>query len=384
MEIYFDNSATTQVFPCVREVMMRTMEDDFGNPSSMHRKGMDAENYIRTAKTQIAKTLKVDEKEILFTSGGTESNNTAILGTVSANPRLGKHLITSAIEHPSVANTMHWLEGQGYRVTYLPVDHEGRISLEDLAAAIDDETILISIMMVNNEIGKREPIEEISRVIKEKNPNTIFHVDAVQAYGKYVIRPKKWGIDLMSVSGHKIHGPKGIGFLYIRDKVKINPIIFGGEQQKGLRSGTENVPGIAGLGAAAEEIYREHESRTAYLYGCKSRMTEGLLQLEGVTVNGPAVDDGAPHVVSASFAGVRSEVLLHALEDKRIYVSAGSACASNHPGLSSTLVAIGLDPKLLDCTLRFSFSIFTTEEEVDETLKALKELLPFLRKYTRK
>lgn len=350
----------------------------------MHRKGMDAENYIRTAKTQIAKTLKVDEKEILFTSGGTESNNTAILGTVSANPRLGKHLITSAIEHPSVANTMHWLEGQGYRVTYLPVDHEGRISLEDLAAAIDDETILVSIMMVNNEIGTREPIEEISRVIKEKNPNTIFHVDAVQAYGKYVIRPKKWGIDLMSVSGHKIHGPKGIGFLYIRDKVKINPIIFGGEQQKGLRSGTENVPGIAGLGAAAEEIYREHESRTAYLYGCKSRMTEGLLQLEGVTVNGPAVDDGAPHVVSASFAGVRSEVLLHALEDKGIYVSAGSACASNHPGLSSTLVAIGLDPKLLDCTLRFSFSIFTTEEEVDETLKALKELLPFLRKYTRK
>ena len=384
MEIYFDNSATTPVFPCVREVMMRTMEDDFGNPSSMHRKGMDAENYIRTAKTQIAKTLKVDEKEILFTSGGTESNNTAILGTVSANPRLGKHLITSAIEHPSVANTMHWLEGQGYRVTYLPVDHEGRISLEDLAAAIDDETILVSIMMVNNEIGTREPIEEISRVIKEKNPNTIFHVDAVQAYGKYVIRPKKWGIDLMSVSGHKIHGPKGIGFLYIRDKVKINPIIFGGEQQKGLRSGTENVPGIAGLGAAAEEIYREHESRTAYLYGCKSRMTEGLLQLEGVTVNGPAVDDGAPHVVSASFAGVRSEVLLHALEDKGIYVSAGSACASNHPGLSSTLVAIGLDPKLLNCTLRFSFSIFTTEEEVDETLKALKELLPFLRKYTRK
>ena len=384
MEIYFDNSATTPVFPCVREVMMRTMEDDFGNPSSMHRKGMDAENYIRTAKTQIAKTLKVDEKEILFTSGGTESNNTAILGTVSANPRLGKHLITSAIEHPSVANTMHWLEGQGYRVTYLPVDHEGRISLEDLAAAIDDETILVSIMMVNNEIGTREPIEEISRVIKEKNPNTIFHVDAVQAYGQYVIRPKKWGIDLMSVSGHKIHGPKGIGFLYIRDKVKINPIIFGGEQQKGLRSGTENVPGIAGLGAAAEEIYREHESRTAYLYGCKSRMTEGLLQLEGVTVNGPAVDDGAPHVVSASFAGVRSEVLLHALEDKGIYVSAGSACASNHPGLSSTLVAIGLDPKLLDCTLRFSFSIFTTEEEVDETLKALKELLPFLRKYTRK
>lgn len=384
MEIYFDNSATTPVFPVVRETMMRTLESDFGNPSSMHRKGMDAEHYVREAKARIARTLKVEEKEILFTSGGTESNNLAIMGVASAHSRQGKHLITTAIEHPSVSATMHHLEEQGYRVTYLPVDHEGRISLTDLENAITEETILVSVMMVNNEIGTREPIEEIGTLIKKKNPQTLFHVDAIQGYGKYQIRPKKWNIDLLSVSGHKIHGPKGVGFLYIRDKIKINPIVFGGEQQKGLRSGTENVPGIAGLGAAAEEIYRDHDARIEKLYRCKERMVNGLQSLENVTVNGPAPREGAPHVVSASFAGIRSEVLLHALEERGIYVSAGSACASNHPGLSSTLIAIGLDSRLLDCTLRFSFSIFTTEEEVDETLKVLAELLPFLRRFTRK
>lgn len=384
MEIYFDNSATTPVFPVVRETMMRTLEADFGNPSSMHRKGMDAEHYVREAKARIARTLKVEEKEILFTSGGTESNNLAIMGVASAHSRQGKHLITTAIEHPSVSATMHHLEEQGYQVTYLPVNHEGKISLTDLENAITDETILVSVMMVNNEIGTREPIEEIGALVKKKNPQTLFHVDAIQGYGKYQIRPKKWNIDLLSVSGHKIHGPKGVGFLYIRDKIKINPIVFGGEQQKGLRSGTENVPGIAGLGAAAEEIYRDHDARIEKLYRCKERMVNGLKSLENVTVNGPAPREGAPHVISASFAGIRSEVLLHALEERGIYVSAGSACASNHPGLSSTLIAIGLDSRLLDCTLRFSFSIFTTEEEVDETLQALAELLPFLRRFTRK
>lgn len=384
MEIYFDNSATTPVFPVVRETMMRTLEADFGNPSSMHRKGLEAEQYVRQARAQIARTLKVEEKEIFFTSGGTESNNLALMGAASAHARQGKHLITSAIEHPSVSNTMRHLEEQGYSVTYLPVDREGRVSPADLEAALTPETILVSIMLVNNEIGTREPVEEIGTRIKKKNPRTLFHVDAIQGYGKYVIRPKKWNIDLLSVSGHKIHGPKGVGFLYIRDKVKLQPIVFGGEQQKGLRSGTENVPGIAGLGAAAEEIYRDHEARIEALYRCKERMVNGLKALDHVTVNGPAPRAGAPHVVSASFAGIRSEVLLHALEERGIYVSAGSACASNHPGLSSTLVAIGLDQKLLDCTLRFSFSIYTTEEEVDETLRVLAELLPFLRRFTRR
>ena len=383
MEIYFDNSATTPVFPCVREVMMRTMEDDFGNPSSMHRKGMDAEKYIRAAKTQIAKTLKVDEKEILFTSGGTESNNTAILGTVSANPRLGKHLITSAIEHPSVANTMHWLEGQGYRVTYLPVDHEGRISLEDLAAAIDDETILVSIMMVNNEIGTREPIEEISRVIKEKNPNTIFHVDAIQAYGKYRICPKKLGIDLLSVSGHKIHAPKGTGFLYIKDKTKIKPIIYGGGQQKGMRSGTENVPGAAALGEAAMEIYENFDEKIAHMYALKKHFIEEVTKIEGVMINGKTGEDSAPQIVSVTIQGVRSEVMLHSLEEKEIYVSAGSACSSNKPAPSKTLQGIGLKKADLEGTIRFSFCVNTTEAEIGYAIEQLKEIIPFRRKFTR-
>ena len=384
MEAYLDNSATTRCCEEAAQLVVKLLTEDYGNPSSLHNKGVIAENYMNDARKKIAKTLKVQEKEICFTSGGTESNNLAIIGVAEANKRSGKHVITTSIEHPSVSATMVYLEEHGYEVTYLPVDAYGVISLDDLKAAIRPDTILVSLMQVNNEIGAVEPIAEAGALIKQCNPQTLFHVDAIQSYGKMRIYPAKMHVDLLSVSGHKIHGPKGSGFLYIKDKTKIHPLLNGGGQQRGMRSGTENVPGIAGLGAAAEEIYREHESRTAYLYGCKSRMTEGLLQLEGVTVNGPAVDDGAPHVVSASFAGVRSEVLLHALEDKGIYVSAGSACASNHPGLSSTLVAIGLDPKLLDCTLRFSFSIFTTEEEVDETLKALKELLPFLRKYTRK
>lgn len=384
MEIYFDNSATTPVFPGVREVMLRTMSEDFGNPSSMHRKGLAAEQYVRTAREQIARTLKVAEKEIFFTSGGTESNNLAIIGAARAHARQGRHLITTAIEHPSVSNTMHYLEGEGYRVTYLPVDAQGRVSPEELAAALTPETTLVSIMMVNNEIGARQPIEELGAVIKRLSPQTLLHVDAVQGYGKYWIRPKKWQIDLLSVSGHKIHGPKGVGFLYVRDKVRLLPIVFGGEQQKGLRSGTENVPGIAGLGAAAEEIYREHEARTERLYECRERLMAGLSQFPEVRLNGPLGREGAPHIVSASFAGVRSEVLLHALEDKGIYVSSGSACASNHPGLSSTLVAIGLEPKWLDCTLRFSMNIMSTPQEVDQVLAALAELLPVLRRYTRR
>ncbi|WP_434311094.1 cysteine desulfurase family protein [Hominifimenecus sp. rT4P-3] len=383
-EIYLDNSATTQTFPEVREKMMQTMAEDFGNPSSMHRKGMDAEQYIRCAKKQIARSLKVEEKEIFFTSGGTESNNLAIIGTAMANRRAGKHLITSAIEHPSVSETMRYLEEQGFTVTYLPVDALGRVSVDALVDAVTPETILVSIMAVNNEIGTREPIEEIGPKIKEKNPSCLFHVDAVQGFGKYVYRPKAAKIDLLSVSAHKIHGPKGVGFLYVQDGVKIRPIVFGGEQQKGLRSGTENVPGIAGLGTAVEEIYRDHESRIDHLYACKERLVQGLRQLPDVTVNGPEGREGAPHVVSASFGGVRSEVLLHALEEKGIYVSAGSACSSNHPGLSSTLVSIGLPKRLLESTLRFSMSIFTTEKEIDETLAELEALLPFLRRFTRK
>ncbi|MBQ7796962.1 MAG: cysteine desulfurase [Lachnospiraceae bacterium] len=382
-EVYFDNSATTRVFDSVRDIMVQALMADYGNTSSKHMKGVEAEGYIKTAREEIAKSLKVKEKEIIFTSGGTESNNMALIGTAMANKRAGNHLITTCIEHASIYNTMSFLEEQGFRVTYLPVDHNGHVSLDALREAICDETILISVMYVNNEMGAVEPIEEIAKIIKEKKSKAYFHVDAIQGFGKYVIRPKKLGIDLMSVSAHKIHGPKGVGFLYVDEKVKIKPIIFGGGQQKNMRSGTENVPGCAGLGMAVKEIYKNHEEKINHLYALKDRMVKGLQEIDGVTVHGLTGRDSAPQIVSAGFEGTRAEVLLHALEDRGIYVSSGSACSSNHPGVSGTLKGIGVKDSLLDATLRFSFGIYNTEEEVDYCLEQLKELLPMLRRYRR-
>ena len=384
MEAYFDNSATTKVLVCVKDAVVDAMCVNYGNAAAKHRKGVEAENLIREAKKAIADTLKVQEKEILFTSGGTESNNTALIGTALANRRAGKHLITTGVEHPSIYNTMSFLEEMGFEVTYLPVDHLGHISLEDLEKAIREDTILVSVMYVNNEVGAVEPIEAISQCIKKKNPKTLFHVDAIQAYGKYKIRPKKQGIDLLSVSGHKIHAPKGVGFLYIRDGVKIRPILFGGGQQKGMRSGTENVPGCVGLGVAAREAYKDFDARIEKLYTLREHLIAGLKPLGGVTINGSEDRTNAPQIVSASFEGVRSEVLLHALEDKGVYVSSGSACSSNHPGISGTLKGIGVKKELLDSTIRFSLGDLNTEEEVDYAIGVLGELLPVLRRYQMK
>ena len=384
MEAYFDNSATTKVLDCVKDAVVDAMCVNYGNAAAKHRKGVEAENLIREAKKAIADTLKVQEKEILFTSGGTESNNTALIGTALANRRAGKHLITTGVEHPSIYNTMSFLEEMGFEVTYLPVDHLGHISLEDLENAIREDTILVSVMYVNNEVGAVEPIEAISQCIKKKNPKTLFHVDAIQAYGKYKIRPKKQGIDLLSVSGHKIHAPKGVGFLYIRDGVKIRPILFGGGQQKGMRSGTENVPGCVGLGVAAREAYKDFDARIEKLYTLREHLIAGLKPLGGVTINGSEDRTNAPQIVSASFEGVRSEVLLHALEDKEVYVSSGSACSSNHPGISGTLKGIGVKKELLDSTIRFSLGDLNTEEEVDYAIGVLGELLPVLRRYQMK
>ena len=384
MEAYFDNSATTKVLDCVKDAVVDAMCVNYGNAAAKHRKGVEAENLIREAKKAIADTMKVQEKELLFTSGGTESNNTALIGTALANRRAGKHLITTGVEHPSIYNTMSFLEEMGFEVTYLPVDHLGHISLEDLEKAIREDTILVSVMYVNNEVGAVEPIEAISQCIKKKNPKTLFHVDAIQAYGKYKIRPKKQGIDLLSVSGHKIHAPKGIGFLYIRDGVKIRPILFGGGQQKGMRSGTENVPGCVGLGVAAREAYKDFDARIEKLYTLREHLIAGLKPLGGVTINGSEDRTNAPQIVSASFEGVRSEVLLHALEDKGVYVSSGSACSSNHPGISGTLKGIGVKKELLDSTIRFSLGDLNTEEEVDYAIGVLGELLPVLRRYQMK
>ena len=383
MEAYFDNSATTRVLDSVKDIVVKTMTEDYGNPAAKHRKGMEAEQYIREARKIIADSMKVQEKEILFTSGGSESNNMALIGTAWANQRAGKHIISTAIEHPSVYNPLGVLEELGFEVTILPVDHDGHISLKELEEAIRPDTILVSTMYVNNEVGAVEPVEEISRVIKAKNPSALYHVDAIQAYGKYVIRPKKQGIDLLSVSSHKIHGPKGVGFLYIRNGVKIKPLIYGGGQQAGLRSGTENVPGVAGFGAAAKEMYTNHAEKIQKLIELKDYMTDRLGEIEGTVINSKKGEASAPQIVSVSFEGVRSEVLLHALEDKGVYVSSGSACSSNHPGISGTLKGIGVAQKLLDSTIRMSFGMFNTKEEVDYTIDVLKELVPVLRRYQR-
>ena len=383
MQAYLDNSATTVCEPGVVEKVVQMMSITFGNPSAMHNKGVEAENYVKEAKEIIAKTLKVQEKEIIFTSGGTESNNMAIMGCAAANHRMGRHLITTRIEHPSVGNVMKHMEEEGYEVTYLPVDENGIVKLDKLREALRPDTMLVSIMHVNNEIGAVQPIEEIGKMIKANNPATLFHVDAIQGYGKYRIFPKKMNIDLLSVSGHKIHGPKGVGFLYCDSKVKMKPIIFGGGQQKDLRSGTENVPGIAGLGEAAKEIYTDFEAKIEQLYEIKEYFVEKISQLEGVRMNGLTGRDAAPHVVSVSFPGVRSEVLLHSLEDREVYASAGSACSSNKPAVSATLKAINAPKEHLDSTLRFSFSVHTTKEEIDYCVEVLKGLLPMLRRYAR-
>lgn len=385
MEAYLDNAATTKVFPEVRDMMIRVMEEDFGNPSSKHTKGITAENYIKEAKEAICAQLKCKPKEIIFTSGGTESNNMAFIGTAIANKRAGKHVITTRIEHASVHEPMAYLEEMGYEVTYLPVDSTGRVSVEELENAIRKDTFLVSVMYVNNEVGSVEPIEQIGQMLKKKYPQILFHVDAIQAFGKYKIVPKKLGVDMMSVSGHKIHGPKGSGFLYVNEKVKIRPILFGGGQQDGMRSGTENVPAIAGLGTAVQKIYKNHLEKRAQLYRLKQRLIAGLQDIEGVTVNAliDPIEDTAPHIVSVSFDDIRSEVMLHALAQKGVFVSSGSACSSNHPELSGTLQAIGVKSELLDSTLRFSFSVMTTQEEIDYAVEVVKEVLPVLRRFTR-
>lgn len=382
MEVYLDNSATTRCFDQVAALITQIMCEDYGNPSSLHRKGVQAEKYIRYAKDVIARNLKVNEKEIFFTSGGTESDNLAIRGGAYANCRSGRHLITTQIEHPAVLQTMKYLEEEGFRVTYLPVDAKGCIRLEDLERAITGETILVSIMHTNNEVGSLQPVAQAGALIKRMNPKILFHVDAVQGYGKFKIYPKKMKIDLLSVSAHKIHGPKGVGFLYVDEKVKIKPIVFGGGQQGGIRSGTENVPGIAGMAKAVEMIYGNLDQEIEKLYIIKKAFVDGMRKLDDVVVNGCPDENGAPHVVSVSIRGVRSEVLLHALEDKGIYVSAGSACSAHKPQPSATLRAMGIPQDLLGSTIRFSFSVFTTMEEINYTLQAMYDIIPMLRKYT--
>ena len=384
MEVYFDNSATTRCYDSVKDIVVKAMTEDFGNPSAMHLKGVEAEKYIKSSAESLARLLKVQEKEILFTSGGTESDNLALIGAAFANKRSGNHIITTSVEHPAVSQPALFLQEQGFEVTYLPVDSRGVVKMDALKAVLREDTILVSVMYVNNEVGAVMPVEEIAALVHEKSPKALFHVDAIQAFGKYRIYPKKMGIDRLSVSGHKIHGPKGVGFLYINEKAKIQPQILGGGQQGGMRSGTDNVPGIAGLGAAAVEIYKNLEENVENMYRLKEHIAQGLEKIGDIRINGMDLREGAPQILSISVMGVRSEVLLHSLEERGIYVSAGSACSSHKRKPSATLAAMGMSKDQIESTVRLSFCEENTIEEADYFLQVMGELVPMLRRYSRR
>lgn len=383
MKVYLDNAATTRAYEEVGDLVKKVMCEDFGNPSSRHILGMEAEEYITKAKESLAKQMKVSPKEIIFTSGGTESDNLAIIGSALASKRRGKHIITTNVEHPAVYNTLAFLEEEGFEVTYLKVNREGRVEPADLKKALREDTILVSIMHVNNEIGSIMPLKELGETIKNYNPQIIFHVDGIQAYGKLMVHPKEFNCDLYSVSGHKLHGPKGVGLLYKKGNVRIHPIIFGGGQQKDLRSGTENVPGIAGIALASKMMYKSYKDNYNNAKDLKAYLIAGLNKIEDISINSLESEEFSPYIVSVSVAGIRGEVLLHALEEKDIYVSSGSACSSNHPAISGVLKAIGVNEKFVDSTIRFSFCEFNTREEIDYTLETLYNIVPMLRRYTR-
>lgn len=372
MEIYLDNGATTKPRKEVIDIINKSFTEYYGNPSSLHKKGVEIEKMIRKARKQVAKALGADEGEIYFTSGGTESNNLAILGALEGNKRRGNHIITTKIEHPSVLNVFKVLEERGYDVTYLSVNKKGQIDVEELKNSIKDDTVLISIMYVNNEVGTIQPIEKISKMLSGMEKRPIFHVDAIQAFGKIKFSLKKLNVDLMSISGHKIHGPKGIGALYVKKGTKIKSIIFGGNQETGIRSGTENVHGILGLGVAAELVKKEFSENTNKMKKLKIRLFNGINEnIDNIKVNGFIDEISAPHILNVSFLGIRGEVLLHSLEQDGIYVSTGSACSSKKKSFSHVLEEMGLSEKEMEGAIRISFSPYNTEEEIDYVIERL-------------
>lgn len=378
--VYLDNSATTRTDPEVIRVMADVMEKVYGNPSSLHGIGDKAHRLIGEAREAVARTLGVQPREIVFTSGGTESNNLAIKGVAEQFRNRGRHLITTEVEHPSVYQAFRQLEERGWRVTYLPVDRLGRVSEEDVEKALTEDTVLVSVMHVNNEVGTIQPVEAIGRVLRSR-PKVIFHVDAVQAFGKLELDPVRWGVDLLSISGHKFHGPKGVGALYIREGLRLTPLLAGGGQEGGLRSGTENVPGIAGLAKAS--ILAQQRRETARQW---QRWKEELIQavtsrLEGVVVNGDTTTEGgAPHILSLSFPGLKSEVIVHALEQEKVFVSSKSACSSKKETPSRVLTAMGLDDRTAIGSIRISMGYDTVESDIRQCAQALIRVIPELQR----
>lgn len=381
MRIYLDNSATTKPYDEVVESMIKSLTEDYENPSAAHSMGMKIEKNIKNIRRNIAKTLGAKEKEIVFTSGGTECNNMIIRSCANLNKHKGKHIISTSIEHPSVLNTLSDLENEGYEVTYLPVNSEGKISVDDLEKNLREDTILVSVMFVNNEVGSIQPIKEIGDILKNRKDKIFFHVDAVQGYGKIDFRPSRYNIDFMSVSGHKIHGPKGIGFMYMKDGNNFKPLLTGGGQESNLRSGTENVPGIYGMGAAISKLFSDLNGSIEKMSKLKNLLKDEIIKsIDGIKINSP--EDGVCHILNVSFEDIRGEVLLHYLEQKEVYVSTGSACSSKKKG-SHVLNTMGLTSNEIEGAIRFSLSDMNTEEEIIKAVEILKESVEDLRKIIR-
>ena len=378
MYIYFDNSATTMPYDEVIDEVSKSMKEFFGNPSSLHQIGIKAEKRLNEAREYLSKTINAGKDEIYFTSGGSEANNLMIKGLVKP----GHHIITTAFEHQSILKTCEELEGNGVKVTYLNVDENGMISLDELKESICKNTVLVSIMHVNNEMGAIQNIEEIGKIIKEKSSRARFHVDAIQSYGKLPIDVKKMNIDMLSVTAHKIHGPKGVGFCYLKKGLVLNSLIKGGSQEKGLRSGTENLPAVAGMQKAAEITMANMNENYNKVWDLKAYMIERLSEIEDIRINSPKTKDYSPYILNVSFRGVRAEVLLHLLEEEYIYVSTGSACSSKTSVVQGSYVmkALNLSNKDVESAIRFSFNAQNTKEEVDEVIAVIQKSLMFLRR----
>ena len=381
MLVYLDNSATTRQYDEVTELMSRAMRENFGNPSSLHSLGLKAEKEVKNARKILAQSLGADEEEVFFTSCGTESDNTVLMGAAQAKKRRGKKIIVSAVEHPAILEPAKKLESMGFEVAYIGVDKQCRLNLESLKNAVTDDTILISVMGVNNETGTIMPIEEIARFKEEYNrthgTDIWLHTDAVQAFGKILVNLKKEykGVDFLSASAHKIHGPKGMGMLYAKKGLNLVPFLLGGGQERHLRSGTENTPGIVGFGKAAELAMRDFDERIQRMSTARQRLLEQIrAEIKDIRLNSPEGEEACPSVLNISFLGTRGEVLLHTLEQDGIFVSTGSACFSNHSSAkgSHVLNAMGLTPKEIEGAIRFSFSEFNTEEEMDFTADKVK------------
>lgn len=380
MNIYLDYAATTPISPEVKEVMINHF-DTFGNPSSLHHLGVVAEKLIKQARKQVSDALGVNEREIIFTSGGTEANNLAIQG-LTLN-RTNARYITSQIEHPSVLGPFEWLEKNGADVVYLPVDEQGRVMLEALKSALSKETVLVSIMAVNNETGTIQPVQEIGTMIqtfnREFQAQVRFHVDAVQAFGKFTLMPEKLNVDAMSISAHKIGGPKGLGALYVKKGINLKPLMFGGQQEQGVRPGTENGLGIVAFGKAAELAKNHMAQRESYVKEIKATFIDALMQEPEIIINGTVDASASPYIINLSVMGVKGEVLLHTLEMKGLYVATGSACSSKKKVASHVLRAMKLNDARLEGAIRISFSHLTTIEEVKMATDILIESAKTLR-----